>query len=590
MNLHPDYLLNDVNEPSDIKRMSLDELKELATEMRQLVLERDAAIGGHVGPNLGVMELTIAYHYVFNSPHDKVIWDVSHQSYAHKMLTGRKIGFMDPDHYEDITGYTSPEESVHDFFEIGHTSTSISLAVGMAQARDFLRPEKHNNIVAVIGDGSLSGGLAFEGLNNAAKLHSNLIIVVNDNQMAIDKDQGGLYQGLKELRDSDGKSPNNIFKFMGLDYRYVADGNDLQTMIDAFRDVKDIDHPIVLHVNTQKGRGFAPAEEYKMEYHWRDPFDLKTGEDQYPVVNGYNEAVMAELDRQVNAGAPVVTINAAIPNVFGLKEFQKKHPDRYFDVGIAEQNSITTAVAMASAGARPVVFQNSTFLQRAYDQLIHDMALNDSPVVMIVRGGTIANTSATHQGSFDISMISDLPNIEYLAPTNVEEMISMLRWAIKQTDQPVVIRQPEKTLLHGQPSQDDYSTINYDVVHHGSEVAIMAVGDFWQLGEEVCEQLKNKLNIDATLINPKSVTGIDQHDLHHLAENHDVVVTLEDGNLSGGFGETIARYYGPTNMKVLNFGAPREFADNVPLEVMDEWYHLTPKQIVDDIEKVIHSL
>ena len=590
MNLHPDYLLNDVNEPSDIKRMSLDELKELATEMRQLVLERDAAIGGHVGPNLGVMELTIAYHYVFNSPHDKVIWDVSHQSYAHKMLTGRKIGFMDPDHYEDITGYTSPEESVHDFFEIGHTSTSISLAVGMAQARDLLRPEKHNNIVAVIGDGSLSGGLAFEGLNNAAKLHSNLIIVVNDNQMAIDKDQGGLYQGLKELRDSDGKSPNNIFKFMGLDYRYVADGNDLQTMIDAFRDVKDIDHPIVLHVNTQKGKGFAPAEEHKMEYHWRDPFDLKTGEDQHPVVNGYNEAVMAELDRQVNAGAPVVAINAAIPDVFGLKKFQKKHPGRYFDVGIAEQDSITTAVAMASAGARPVVFQNSTFLQRAYDQLIHDMALNDSPVVMIVRGGTIANTSATHQGSFDISMISDLPNIEYLAPTNVEEMISMLRWAIKQTDQPVVIRQPEKTLLHGQPSQDDYSTINYDVVHHGSEVAIMAVGDFWQLGEEVCEQLKNKLNIDATLINPKSVTGIDQHDLHHLAENHDVVVTLEDGNLSGGFGETIARYYGPTNMKVLNFGAPREFADNVPLEVMNEWYHLTPKQIVDDIEKVIHSL
>lgn len=590
MNLHPNYLLNEVNEPEDIKGMSLDELKELAQEMRQLVLERDAAIGGHVGPNLGVIELTIAYHYVFNSPHDKIVWDVSHQSYAHKMLTGRKLGFLDPDHYRDVSGYTSPEESVHDFFEIGHTSTSISLAVGMAQARDLLKPQSKNNIVAVIGDGSLSGGLAFEGLNNAAKLKSNLIIVVNDNQMSIDKDQGGLYQGLKELRDSKGQAANNIFKFMGLDYKYVENGNDLQTMIDTFKEIKNVDHPLVLHVNTIKGKGYAPAEKEKMKYHWRDPFDLKTGKDKHPVENGYNKAVMAELDRQVEEGQPVVAINAAVPGLFGLKEFQAKHPDRYFDVGIAEQDSITTAVAMASAGARPVVFQNSTFLQRAYDQLVHDMALNDSPVVMIVRGGTIASGSATHQGTFDISMITDLPDIEYLAPTNVEEMISMLRWAIRQTDRAVVIRQPEKPLLHGKPSQTDYSTINYDVAHQGSEVAIMAVGDFWQLGEEVCGQLKKKLNIDATLINPKSVTGIDQHDLHHLAENHDVIVTLEDGNLSGGFGETIARYYGPTDMKVLNFGAPREFADNVPLDVLYEWYHLTPKQIVDDIEKVLHSL
>ncbi len=590
MNLHPDYLLNVVNEPADIKKMSLDELKELAAEMRQLVLERAAAIGGHVGPNLGVMELTIAYHYVFNSPHDKIVWDVSHQSYAHKMLTGRKLGFLDPDHYEDITGYTSPEESAHDFFEVGHTSTSISLAVGLAQARDLTKPHSKNNILAVIGDGSLSGGLAFEGLNNAAKLHSNLIIVVNDNQMAIDKDQGGLYQGLKNLRDTNGKSPNNIFKFMGLDYKYVADGNDLQTMINAFRDVKNIDHPIVLHVNTLKGKGYTPAVEHKMEYHWRAPFDLKTGKDKHPVVNGYNEAVLDELDKQIAAGMPVVAINAAIPGVFGLKRFQEAHPDRYFDVGIAEQDSVTTATAMAVAGARPVVFQNSTFLQRAYDQLIHDMALNDSPVVMIVRGGTIAQGSATHQGTFDISMISNLPNIEYLAPTNVEEMVSMLHWALKQREQPVIIRQPEKELLHGKPTQDDYGVINYDVAHHGSEVAIMAVGDFWELGERVYEQLKKKLNIDATLINPKSITGIDQHDLHHLAENHDVVVTLEDGNLNGGFGETIARYYGPTDMKVINFGAPREFADNVPLDVMNEWYHLTPKQIVDDIEKVLHSL
>lgn len=591
MNRHPDYLLNRVNEPADIKSMSLEQLKQLATEMRQLVLERDAAIGGHVGPNLGIIETTIAYHYVFNSPHDKVVWDVSHQCYPHKMLTGRKIGFLDPDHYEDISGYTSPEESVHDFFEIGHTSTSVSLAVGLAQARDLMHPDSTDNIVAVIGDGSLSGGLAFEGLNNAAKLYSNLIIVVNDNQMAIDKDQGGLYQGLKELRDTNGKAENNIFKFMGLDYKYVADGNDLQTMIDAFKEVKDIDHPIVLHVNTLKGKGYQPAVEDKMAWHWQPPFDIKTGEvKKHENTESYSDAILTELGHQIDAGVPVAALNAAIPGAFDLKKFQAKYPDHYFDVGIAEQDSITTAVAMATAGARPVVFQNSTFLQRAYDQLIHDMALNDAPVVMIVRGGTIATNSATHQGTFDISMISNLPNIEYLAPTNVEELLSMLKWALSQTEQPVIIREPEKKLLHGKVSQDDYSVIHYDVAHEGSEVAIMAVGDFWQLGLDVCDQLQKKLNINATLINPKSLTGIDQNYLHHLSENHDVVVTLEDGNVSGGFGETISRYYGPKAMKVLNFGAPREFADNVPLEVLYEWYHLKPEQIVDDIEEVIHAL
>ncbi|MDO4903041.1 MAG: 1-deoxy-D-xylulose-5-phosphate synthase [Limosilactobacillus sp.] len=592
MNLHPDYLLNKVNEPQDIKEMSLDELKQLANEIRTLVLERVSKIGGHVGPNLGVLELTVAYHYVFNSPHDKIVWDVSHQSYPHKMLTGRKLGFLDPDHYDDVTGYSSPAESNHDFFEIGHTSTSIALAVGLAHARDLVCPDSKDNIVAVIGDGSLSGGIAFEGLNNAAMLKSNLIIIVNDNEMSIDENKGGLYKGLKELRDTQGTSENNIFKFMGLDYRYVENGNDLQNMINVFKEVKDIDHPIVLHIHTEKGNGYAPAEENEMQYHWRSPFDLKTGKDknEHPDEETYSDAVLEELDRQIEAGVPVVAMNAAIPGVFNLKKFQEKHPERYFDTGIAEQECISSAVAMASAGARPVVFQNSTFLQRAYDQLIHDMALNDAPVVMIVRNGTISSGSATHQGSFDISMISSLPNIEYLAPTNVEEMISMLRWAIKQTDQPVVIREPEKPLLHGEATQDDYSNIKYNIAHQGSEVAIMAVGDFWKLGQEVCTELKKKLNIDATLINPKSLTGIDADVLHHLAENHDVVVTLEDASLSGGFGETIDRYYGPTSMKVLNFGAPREFADNVPLDVLYEWYHLTPSQIVDDIEKVIHSI
>lgn len=590
MNQHPDYLLNTINEPADIKKLSLAQLKQLAQEMRTLVLERDERIGGHVGPNLGVMEMTLALHYVFDSPHDKVIWDVSHQSYAHKMLTGRKEGFLDPDHYEDVSGYTSPEESDHDLFKVGHTSTSIALAVGEAQARNLRHPGSKRAVIAVIGDGSLSGGLAFEGLNNAARVPGKLIIVVNDNQMAIDENQGGLYQGLAELRQTKGQTPNNIFTFMGLDYRYVEDGNDLATMIKAFQEVQTLDHPVVLHVKTVKGAGYAPAVAEKMKYHWRDPFDPKTGQDlAAPAPESYDRAILDELGQQVQAGVPIAAINAAIPGSFGLKWFQKQHSDHYFDVGIAEQVSVTSAVAMAQGGVRPVLFEESTFLQRAYDQLVHDLALNSQPVVMIVRGGTISSGSSTHQGSFDIAYISSLPNLEYLAPTSVEELISMLRWALSQTDTPVVIRVPERPLLHRPATQSDYATIDYEVAHQGSEVAVMAVGGFFALGEEVVRQLKTKLNIDATLINPKSVTNIDQQDLHYLQEDHDLVVTLEDGVVSGGFGETIDRYYGPTNMKVINFGAPREFADNVPVDVLREWYHLTPGQIVDDIERVLHS-
>lgn len=588
MNQHPDFLLNEVNEPADIKSMSLDELKQLATEMRQLILERDEKIGGHVGPNLGIVETTLALHYVFNSPHDKIVWDVSHQCYAHKMLTGRKQGFLDPDHYDEVSGFTAPEESDHDFFKVGHTSTSIALADGLAIARDKLG--KTDNVIAVIGDGSLSGGLAFEGLNNAAKLHSNLIIVVNDNNMSIDENQGGLYKGLKELRDTHGQSGNNIFKFMGLDYRYVADGNDLSAMIKVFQDVKDIDHPIVLHVHTLKGKGFKPAEENEMEYHWRGPFDPQTGKSTEPAAKeSYSAAVIDELEKQVAAGVPIMALNAAIPGMFDLKRFQAKYPDNYWDSGIAEQECVTSAVAMATRGIRPVVFMNSTFLQRAYDQLVHDVALNDAPIVMIVRGGTISSESATHQGLLDISFIKNIPNLEYLTPTNLEEMMSMLKWAIKQTDTPILIRQPEKPVIHGQASQTDYSNIDYNVAHQGNKVAIMAVGDFWQLGEKVRELMKQQLHIDASLINPESVTGIDQQDLHYLQEDHDLVVTLEDGTVHGGFGETVARYYGPTDMKVLSFGAPREFADNVPLNVLYEWYHLTPQQIVDDVERVLYS-
>lgn len=590
MNLHPDFLINRVEEPQDIKGMTIDQLHQLASEMRTLILERTSTIGGHVGPDLGIVEFALAYHYVFNSPTDKVIWDISHNSYPHKMLTGRLAGFIDPDHYQDISGFTSPDESDHDFFKIGHTSTSIALAVGEAEARN-LKGQADRKIVAVIGDGSLSGGLAFEGLNNAAKVKGNLIIVVNDNEMSIDENQGGLYQGLKELRDTNGESTNNLFKFMGLDYRYLETGNDVAALIATLQDLQDVEHPIVLHIHTTKGLGYEPALENEMGFHWAKPFDEATGQakDTTPT-ESYNDAVIDELINQVNHGVKIAAINAAIPGAFGLKRFQAAHPANYFDVGIAEQVSISAAVGMAEAGIRPVVFQNSTFLPRAYDQLIHDMALNSLPVVMVVTNGTISNNSATHQGTFDISYISSLPNVNYLTPTSVEELVDMLRWALNQHDEPVVLRLPMQPLVHKAVTSGDYDEPQYEIANDGDDVAILAVGGFWELGQQVVEQLKSQLNINATLINPKSVTSLDYDTLHHLPEKHDVVVTLEDGNLSGGFGETIARYFGPSSIKVLSFGAPRVFNDNVPKNVLYNQFHLTPRQIVDSVQRVLYTL
>lgn len=394
-------MLLSINEKADVKRLTAEEMATLATEMRQKILEKNSAIGGHVGPNLGVLELTIAFHYVFDSPKDKIVWDVSHQSYGHKLLTGRKNGF-EKEHYHEVSGYSNQHESIHDFFTVGHTSTSISLAVGLAKARN-LKQEK-GNILAFIGDGSLTGGLAFEGLNNGGNLTSNLIILVNDNEMSIDENQGSLPRHLAELRKSNGMSENNLFKAMGFDYRYVADGNDLSTLIQLFQEIKDIDHPIVVHVHTEKGHGYKPAIKNKMKYHWHVPFDIETGEVKH-VSSGetYNQLIINYLNEKTKASeTPIVTINAAIPGMFGLKEYQQKHPENYFDVGIAEQHSITFASGLASRGIRPVVFHSSVFLQRAYDQLSHDLAINENPAVILIGGASISGSDHTHQGTFDI--------------------------------------------------------------------------------------------------------------------------------------------------------------------------------------------
>ncbi|EMW5732968.1 1-deoxy-D-xylulose-5-phosphate synthase [Enterococcus faecium] len=580
------HVLDAINSPADVKKLSVEEMKQLAEEMRQKILQKDSDVGGHVGPNLGVVELTIAFHYVFDSPKDKIVWDVSHQSYGHKLLTGRKNGF-EKGHYREVSGYSNQHESKHDYFTVGHTSTSISLATGLAKARDLKK--ESGNVVAFIGDGSLSGGLAFEGLNNGGVLQSNLIVLVNDNEMSIDENHGSLYKNLAELRQTNGKSSNNLFKAMGFDYRYVDNGNDLETVIRLFEEVKDIDHPIVLHVHTEKGRGYQPAIDNKMKYHWHVPFDLSTGEAKQ-VTSGetFNMIIMDYLDKKMQTStAPIAAVNAAIPGAFGLKTFQEKHPDHYFDVGIAEQHSITFASALASQGVRPVVFQSSTFLQRAYDQLSHDLAINENPVIILVGGGTISASDRTHQGTFDIPYLSSIPNIKYLAPATKEDMISMLDWAFEQTAQPVAIRIPTHGVEHGTAIANDYSIPAYQTVNNGGKVAILALGGFLELGKETVKAFRKK-GIEATLINPGTITENDVETLDKLKETHELVITLEDGSLSGGFGENISRYYGDSLMNVLNFGAEKEFTDSVPVGQLYERYHLTPKQIVEDSLRVLN--
>lgn len=580
------HVLDTINSTADVKKLSVEEMKQLAEEMRQKILQKDSDVGGHVGPNLGVVELTIAFHYVFDSPKDKIVWDVSHQSYGHKLLTGRKNGF-EKGHYHEVSGYSNQHESEHDYFTVGHTSTSISLATGLAKARDLKK--ESGNVVAFIGDGSLSGGLAFEGLNNGGALQTNLIVLVNDNEMSIDENHGSLYQNLAELRQTHGESSNNLFKAMGFDYRYVDNGNDLETVIRLFEEVKDIDHPIVLHVHTEKGRGYQPAIDNKMKYHWHIPFDLSTGEaKQAASGETFNTIIMDYLDKKVQTStAPIAAVNAAIPGAFGLKTFQEKHPDHYFDVGIAEQHSITFASALASQGVRPVVFQSSTFLQRAYDQLSHDLAINENPVILLVGGGTISASDRTHQGTFDIPYLSSIPNIKYLAPATKEDMISMLDWAFEQTAQPVAIRIPTHGVEHGKAIANDYSIPAYQTVNKGEKVAILALGGFLGLGKETMEAFREK-GIEATLINPGTITENDVETLDKLKEAHELVITLEDGSLSGGFGEKISRYYGDSSMHVLNFGAKKEFTDSVPTVKLYERYHLTPSQIVEDSLRVLN--
>ncbi len=581
-------ILNKINTPDDVKKLNTAELKELASDIREALLRKVSTKGGHFGPNLGMVEATIAMHYVFNSPVDKIVYDVSHQSYPHKMLTGRKNAFTNPEEYHSVTGYTSQHESEHDFFTIGHTSTSVSLACGLAKARD-VKGEK-GNVIAVIGDGSLSGGEAYEGLNNAAELGNNMIIVVNDNDMSIAENHGGLYKNLKLLRETKGQAENNFFKTLGLDYVFV-DGHDIEVLIETFSKVKDIDHPIVVHMYTIKGKGYDKAVENKEPFHYTMPFDLETGKLLGDFsAETYISILSNFLEENARRDKKVVGITAATPSFMGLNSLRTpEFKDQYIDVGIAEEHAIALASGMASQGAKPVAVFMSSFIQRTYDQLSQDLAINNNPALIVVNAGGISGADVTHLGLFDIPLISNIPNIVYLAPTSKEEYLAMLQWGLDQQEQPVVVRTPSAEVVStGEKIEPDFSKLNtYKKVAQGNKVAIIGLGAFFKLGQEVKKHLKETTGIDATLINPRFITGLDENMLNSLVEDHEVVITLEDGLLNGGFGEKIARFYGDKDVKVLNFGATKEFTDSVPVEELYTRYHLTKELIVDDIKSAL---
>lgn len=579
-------ILDKINSPQDVKELSLDEMEALASEIRNGILTRVNTIGGHLGPDLGIVEATIALHKVFNSPVDKFIFDVSHQCYPHKMLTGRKDGFANPLN-TDISGYFNPNESEHDTFIIGHTSTSVSLATGVAKARD-LKGENYN-VIALIGDGSLSGGEAFEGLNNASVLGSNIIIIVNDNEMSIAENQGGLYENLALLRETNGKAELNYFKTFGFDYYYVENGNDIEDLIEVFESVKDTNKPTVVHIHTLKGKGYKPAEENKEWGHWTLPHFMDEKSETAAPVESYASITTDFILEKQKKDNTVITISPATPGATGFgQDFRDALGKNYTDVGIAEEHAVAYSSALAKNGAKPVLSILSSFIQRTYDQLSQDLALNNSPATILVNWGAISEMDATHLGSFDIPLISNIPNIVYLAPTCKEEYLKMLDYALEQTKHPVVIRVPFGAVVSsGKVDETDYSLLNkFDVVEEGSDIAIIGLGNFYHLGKKVKEQLKSQ-NINATLINPKFITGIDENVLNKLKENHKVVITLEDGCVDGGFGEKISRFYGNSDVKVLNFGGKKEFTDRVPLNVLYKRYHLTPELIVDDIKKCL---
>ncbi len=582
-------ILEKITDAKDLKQLNRAQLHTLVDEARTALLNKISQHGGHNGPNLGVVEMTVALHRVFNSPVDKLVFDISHQTYIHKMLTGRAQAFLDPAHFDDVSGYTNPKESEHDLFTVGHTSTSLALANGIAVARDL--KQENYNVVALIGDGSLSGGLAFEGLNNIAEQNSNIIVIVNDNDQSIADNFGGLYRNLKALRESNGQAKDNFFQSLGFEYHYLDEGNDLDALIDLFESVKDVDHPVLLHVHTVKGKGFKFAEENREKFHAGGPFSLETGEyvKRGTGAKTYSNLTTEFLWDKMQKDKTVVAVNAGTPMMLFNPEQRKQLGKQFIDVGIAEQQAATMTAGLAKNGAKPVWVVNSTFMQRSYDQVSHDLALNDLPGTILVYNASVNGMNdESHLGIFDIPFLSHIPNLVYLAPTNQEEYLAMLDWSLEQTIHPVAIRVPVGPLRStGKADTTDYNQLyQNEVVQAGNKVAVMGVGNFFGLAEEVIAALA-KENIQATLINPKFISGVDEKLLTELTNNHQLVVTLEDGITDGGYGQTVASFLGNTDVKVQNYGLDKAFHDRyVASELLAE-NGITVENIVKNILAVV---
>lgn len=582
--------LERINNPCDLKKIQQKDLPVLAEEVRAALIEKASCCGGHLASNLGLVEATIAIHYVFNSPEDKIIFDVSHQCYVHKMLTGRAESYLKPDKYGDVSGFTNPEESEHDLFRTGHTATSISLAAGLVKARDF--SGTNEKVIAIIGDGSLSGGEALEGLDYCgSEINSNLIIVFNDNQMSIAENHGGIYKNLEELRATKGRASNNLFKAFGLGYLFVEDGNNVHELIAALKKAREFSRPIVVHICTVKGKGYKFAEDDPEFFHWAVPFDKDTGKVKR-VFNGerYDKIARDFLMEKMRKDKSITTLIAAVPGSLAFDpHIRKEIGNQFIDVGIAEEHAISMAAGIAKNGGKPVFVTLSTFYQRVFDQIAHEVCINKTPITMIVANASVyAVNEMTHIGIFDIPLLSNIPNLVYLAPTNKQEYLAMLNWSIEQNRYPVAIRAPRNGVFNAKEDVDkDYSRINkYKIAQHGEKIAVFALGDFFQLGEDLCEKIKEEFGFKPTLINPRYITGLDHDLLEQLKNSHNIIITLEDGVLDGGFGQKIASYYGKKDIRVLNYGLKKMFIDRYNVDDVLAENHLQIDMIIEDIKDI----
>lgn len=574
--------LNDIHSPADIKKLKVSALPEPCQQLRATLLQKLSHHGGHCGPNLGFLEATVALHYVFDAPHDQIVFDVSHQTYVHKMLTGRMEAFTDPAKYDSVTGYTCPAESPYDLFTVGHTSTAVSMAEGLARARDLSGGTQR--VVAVVGDGALGGGEALEGLNSAATLRSNFIVVVNDNDMSIAENHGGIYAGLAHLRETAGQSSCNLFKAMGFDYVYVPYGNDVAALVEAFRSVSGSERPVVVHIRTQKGNGYGPAEAHREDFHFTAPFDLPSGlplsiseAEDYGSI--FADFMLSRMERDPHT----VVLTAGTPGAIGFGPEERARAGRQFvDVGIAEQDAVSVGAGLAKGGMRPCFGVVSSFLQRTYDQLSQDVAINGQPLVLSVfYASARAMTDATHLGWFDVPLVANIPGWVVLAPTCAEEYLAMMEWAMTQTQHPVMVRVPGGGVTHStRKFPHSYSELNRsEVVRSGSGLALIAAGPMLPTALNVADRLAPS-GISPTVINARFLSGLDTRLLTSLLTHHSRVITLEDSCLAGGYGEKVAAFYGPTAMKVHTLGLPKEFRDRYsPSELLAEC-HLTPDTLV----------